>query len=126
MDGRPRMTGKLRNLITVSILVSAAWTVGAQDQQSEPTLEDRLAALEMTVTRLEARLDLNRTFDDTSGERVTMSSRVTALERSFDRLLGDIQRVERQSDTAFREAMQARRDALTAQQLARDAANRLR
>jgi hypothetical protein len=126
MDGRPRMTGKLRNLITVSILVSAAWTVGAQDQQSEPTLEDRLAALEMTVTRLEARLDLNRTFDDTSGERVTMSSRVTALERSLDRLLGDIQRVERQSDTAFREAMQARRDALTAQQLARDAANRLR
>lgn len=120
------MTGKLRNLVTISTLVGITAVAFAQVTTSEPTLDERVAALEMIVARLEARLALNSALDDTSGERGTMSTRVAALERSLDRLLGDVQRVDRQADAALREAMQARRDAMTAQQLARDAANRLR
>jgi hypothetical protein len=84
--------------------------------------------LERNVATLETRFGLDSARPPTFGGETgtALAARVDTLERSLERLVVDLQRVERLADSAAREAAQARRDATAAQQAARDAAMRAR
>jgi hypothetical protein len=101
----------------------------AQEPLQGPTLQERVAALEANVATIETRFGIESTRPRNLGNGetgVALAGRVDALERSLQRLAGDLMRVEQLADNAAREAAQARRDATTAQQAARDAALRTR
>jgi hypothetical protein len=101
----------------------------AQEPLRAPTLQERVAALEASVATIETRFGIEsaRPRDLGIGESgAALAGRVDALERSLERLVGDMRRVEQLADSAAREAAQARRDATAAQQAARDAAMRAR
>lgn len=111
---------------TVAALVSATH---AQDAPSEqPTVEQRLEALETAVATLDTQLALERTRpgDDPGLTEAALSAKVTALERAVERLTADLQRAERLADNASRAAGDAQRQAMRAEQAARDAAMRAR
>jgi prefoldin subunit 5 len=115
-----------------SIAFAAALILGAlaqaQETAAEPTLAERIATLERQVASLDTRFAAQSTLDndDDADRGVTLTNRVDALERSLERMISDLHRLERQSESALRAAEQAQRDATTAQQLARDAASRPR
>ena len=89
-------------------------------QPRAPTLEERVTALEASIATLDTRLELERTrVGDNPGQTdLALSQRVQALERNLDRLMTDMQRVERMAEDAARAASAAQR---TAEQAARDA-----
>jgi hypothetical protein len=91
-------------------------------------MEERVAALETGIATLETRFGLQSArAPDFGGESgLALAGRVTAMERSLERLAVDVQRVERLADTAARDAAAAQREAMAAQQTARDAAMRAR
>jgi hypothetical protein len=93
----------------------------ASAQPPPRTMEERVAALESGLATIETRFGLERGRPpDIGGESgLALSGRVTALERSIDRLATDVQRIERMADAAARDAASAQRDAQEARQLAR-------
>jgi len=104
-------------------VLAAVCAASAQDPPTELTLEERIAALESRVAGLETRFELRDTLaGGAGGGSAAAAARIVQLERSLELLAADLERVERQADTALREALQARRDAIAAQQVARDAA----
>jgi hypothetical protein len=123
------MLAKVVSIAAVAAAAVALLTFArAQAPQRPPTIEDRVAALERQVTRLDTQLSLRGTAQPGgAGDRdYALSSRVDSLQQAVDRLAQDVQRVERLADNASRDASQARRDAMSAQQAARDAASRIR
>ncbi len=117
-----------RALRCLSALVALAVLTLAAAQSPRPTTEERVAALESALATLETRFGLQSARPpDFGGESgLALAGRVTAIERSLERLAADVQRVERLADTAARDAAAAQRDATSAQQTARDAAMRAR
>lgn len=121
-----RMTG----LLTVILLPWLCLTAVLAQDEDEPTLEERVAALERGLASLETRFQVSpaavpgaiSSIDTTRN----LASQLMDLQREVERLRGDIQRVERKADAAQREAAGAERDALNAERIARDAANRVR
>jgi hypothetical protein len=119
----------MRKILGSSIALAAiAGFALAFAQPRPPTTEERVTALESALATLETRFGLESSRQPTVGGEsgLAIQSRVTTLERSLERLAVDIQRVERLADTAVRDAAAAQRDAMTAQQIARDAAMRVR
>jgi hypothetical protein len=119
----------VRSLAVGMTVVALAWTTLAQDPPAEsPTIEQRLAAVEAAVARLDTRLALaiTRPGEDAGQTEVALAARVMALERSVERLTADLERAERLADNAARAAGDAQREATRAQQAARDAATRAR
>lgn len=119
----------MRKILGFSIAAAALAALALAIAQPPPrTMEDRVAQLESALATLETRFGLETTRQPNLGgdTGLGMQSRVTALERSLERLATDIQRIDRIADSAAREAASAQRDAMTAQQLARDAAMRAR
>ena len=122
------MRTTLRYSMTVATLAVVA-LAAAQEPLRAPTLQERVAELEMDVATIETRFGIasTRPSDLGIGESgAALAARVDALERSLERLAADVQRIERLADGAAREAAQAQRDATSAQQTARDAATRTR
>jgi hypothetical protein len=125
------MAAKLNSIGAGAVALVFLLCAQAQEQEppSEPTLAERVAQLQRDVATLDTRLALRGTLDPGSavdrGAAAT-AARVEQLEQALERLTAELQRVERQSDAALREAIQARREATAAQQIARDAASRLR
>ena len=101
-----------------------AIAAAVQAQQPQPTLEERVAALELDLDDLAARVAGrgNVAPSPLGTPDAVLGSRVAQLERSVDRLAADLQSIERQVDNALREAADARREAMAAERLARDAA----
>ena len=123
------MIGKLGDVtVAIAALLLISAIALAQEQEPERTLEERVTALEQAVASLDTRFGLRGSADalDGADRGVAILTRVNELERSLNGLRADLERIARQSDTALREASQARRDAMTAQQLARDAMSRSR
>lgn len=100
-------------------LVSLALAQQSPSQRA-PTLEERVTALESGLASLDTRFGLqrSRTGDDAGQTELALSARVQTLERMVDRLVADLQRVQRAADDAARTAGAAQR---TAEQAARDA-----
>jgi hypothetical protein len=120
------MTRRLSGWLSVVIffLISIGY---AQNNDSTLTVEQRLAALEATAAALETRLAARTSFGGAgslaSADRgIEVTTRLTALEQRVDALLSDLRRIERQADTALRQAGAAEREAARATSLARDAA----
>jgi hypothetical protein len=93
--------------------------------QRAPTLDERVGVLERGLATLATRFELR----DSVAAPVAggaLEPRIADLERALDRLVVDLQRVERQADNALREASDARREAMNAERAARDAATRVR
>jgi outer membrane murein-binding lipoprotein Lpp len=120
------MTGKLCGAVVFAAALVLGSFTQAQEAANEPTLEERVVALEKEVASLGTRFEVERTLDDDALGDGVLTARVAELERSLERLTTDLDRVSRQVDAAQREATQARREAATASQLARDAGSRLR
>lgn len=123
------MSSFVRPLAVGAAAAALAWLTVAQDAPDErPTVEERLAALETAVATLETRLNLERTRpgENPAQTEVALAGRVTAIERTVERLTTDLQRAERLADNAARAAADAQREAQRAQQAARDAAMRAR
>jgi uncharacterized protein YceH (UPF0502 family) len=117
------MTGKLCGAVAFAAALALGSLTQAQETVTEPTLKERVAALEAEVASLETRFEVQRTLEDSVPGEGTLTARVAKLERSLERLAADLERVGRQVDAALREATQARREAAMAVQLARDAAS---
>jgi hypothetical protein len=90
-------------------------------QPRERTIEERVGALESGLASLETRFGVQSTRPDNlgGGSDLAAALRITALERSLERVEADLQRVRNLAETAAREAADAR-------QAARDAAMRTR
>jgi hypothetical protein len=102
------------SLAAAAAIALAAWALGQETPRAaKPTVDERLAALEASVATLDTRVTRanTRVGDDAGQTELALSGRITALERSVDRLAQDMQRVERLADNAQREAQQAARDA---------------
>jgi proline dehydrogenase len=113
-----KILGSSLALAALSLVVLAF----GQNAQTPPrTTDERLAALESALATLETRFGLESTRQPNLGGEtgVALQARVNALERAVDRLTVDVQRVDRVADAAAR-------DAMAAQQAARDAALRAR
>jgi hypothetical protein len=110
------------------VCVGAAITVACVAFAQEPTIDERLTALETGLARLDTRLGLAtaRPPDSAGQSDLALVARITDLERSIERLTADIQRAERLADSAARAAADAQRTATSAEQAARDAAMRAR
>lgn len=108
---------------TAALFVQGA---SAQGGAGAPTTEQRLAALESAVATLDTQLSLEIARPRAAGGDITLEARVTALERTVERLAVDVQRAERLADNAVRAASDAQRDAMRAEQAARDAVMRSR
>ncbi len=119
------MPTTLRYLTTGAALCVLAMAA-AQEPLRAPTLQERVATLEVAVAGIETRFGVQsaRPADIGAESGVALAGRLTALENALDRLTNDLQRVDRLADGAVREAAQARREATAAQQAARDAALR--
>jgi hypothetical protein len=102
-------------------ILLTAWAFAQQPRT--PTLEERVTALESSIATLDTRLERERTrVGDNPGQTdIGLSGRVQTLERNLDRLMTDLQRVERTAEDAARTANAAQR---TAEQAARDALRR--
>jgi hypothetical protein len=122
------MSTLVRYMATLGALGVIA-LAAAQEPLRAPTLQERVTRLEADLATIETRFGIarSRPSDLGSGESgLALAGRVDALERSLQRLAGDVQRIEQLADNAAREAAQARRDASSAQQSARDAVMRAR
>lgn len=95
----------------------------AAAQPPPRTTEERVAALESGLATLETRFGLQTTRPiDIAGESgLALAGRVTALERSLERLATDVQRISRVAENAARDAANAQRDAMEARQAAQRA-----
>jgi hypothetical protein len=98
--------------------------LAARAQPPERTLDERVGALETELEMLAARVAGrgNVAPSPLGTPEAVFGGRVAQLERTVDRLSGDLQRIERRVDEAVREAATARREAMAAERLARDAA----
>jgi len=109
-------------VLAAGAIALAAWSLAQEPPRAaRPTVEDRLVALEAGVATIDTRLARagTRVGDDAGQTELALSGRITALERSVDRLTQDVQRVERLANDASRSANEAQR---AAEQAARDAA----
>ena len=123
------MSTIVRAVAAAGFAAALAWAAFAQEAPREQSpIEQRIAALESAVATLDTRLALERSRPgrDAGQSEVALSARVTALERTVERLAADLQRTERLADNAARAAADAQRQAMRAEQLARDAALRAR
>ena len=112
----------MRNTFRCSCAVAALSLLALAAAQPPPrTVEERVAALESSLATLETRFGLERSRPaDIGGETgLALAGRVTALERSLDRLATDVQRIQRVAEAAARDAASAQRDAMEARQAAR-------
>ena len=121
-----RMGSHARYSILAVLAALAAAPVIAQ-VTLERTIEDRVLALETAVADLDSSVQsgLTRSLTGTVQDN-TLARRVADLEIRLDRLVIDLQRVERAADQAMSEATQARREATNAERVARDASMRVR
>jgi hypothetical protein len=94
--------------------------LGYAQPPAEQPIGERVAALEREVARLGTRTDL-REAASSPAAATQLSARIDEIERAVTRLTADLQRIERQADSALREATAAQRTAQDAQRLARDA-----
>jgi hypothetical protein len=111
------------------LAIASPWAARAQDATTPPTtIEQRLAALESAVAKLDTQLalEISRPSAAGGGSPIALESRVMSLERTVERLVTDVQRAERLAESASRAASDAQRDAMRAEQAARDAAMRSR
>jgi len=108
--------GYLGALAAVSLLGLAA-------AQQPPTMEERVASLESALATLETRFGLQSTRQPNIGgdTGIGIESRITALERSIERIAADVDRTARLADNAARDAASAQR---LAEQAQRDLAMR--
>jgi hypothetical protein len=85
--------------------------------QQPPTMEERVAALESSLATLQTRFARESTRQPNIGgdTGIGIESRVTALERSLERVAADVDRVARLADSAARDAANAQRTAEQAQ-----------
>ena len=119
----------MRTILVSSIALAALAAVVLAVAQPPPrTMEERVGSLESALATLETRFGLETSRQPNLGGETgqALAGRVTALERSLERLTTEVQRVERLADTAARDAASAQRDAMQAQQLAREASLRAR
>ena len=115
------------------LLMAGAYATAQQNEQQgeqqdeEPTLGERVTALERAVTSLDTRLAARTTGFPPAGDgNDSLAQRVADLERSIAMLRTDLQRADRTAANALRAASDAQRAAALAERLARDAATRLR
>lgn len=118
----------LRGLPAALLIGALACTALAQQERSAsddpPTLEQRVAALEREVARLDTRLD-NRTIgrgQPGAGDVSVLVRRIDQLERSIGMLRSDVARIERSAEAAQRIASDAQRRAAAAENAARSGA----
>jgi len=116
------MNGKLAGIVGV-FGIAVVVALGYAQPPAERPIDERVTALEREITRVVTRVDL-REAAASPGATTALAARVTELERTLARLTTDVQRVERQADSALREATAAQRAAQDAERLARDAATR--
>lgn len=112
----------MRKIFRCTLALAALSVLALAAAQPRPrTIEERVGGLESAVATLETRFGLESSRQpDVGGQSgVALQGRVTALERSLERLAADVQRIDRVADSAAR-------DAMAAQQLARDASLRAR
>ena len=112
----------MRTLLRCCGAIAALCLLALAAAQPPPrTINERVAALESGLATLETRFGLERNRSpDMGGESgLALAGRVTALERSLDRLATDVQRIERVADAAARDAASAQRDAMEGRQAAR-------
>ena len=115
-------------VVALAYLTFAAGQAPPQSPQSAqrgPTLDDRVGILERGLASITTRFEL-RDSAVPSAPGGALEPRIADLERALDRLVSDVQRVERQADNALREASDARREAMNAERAARDAMMRSR
>ena len=119
----------MRKLGSYSFALAALSALAFAAAQPPPrTIEERVASLEAALATLDTRLGLESSRQPNIGGEsgLALQGRVTALERTLERLAADMQRIDRAADAAARDAASAQRDAMAAQQLARDAQLRAR
>jgi hypothetical protein len=111
---------------------AAAQPPAPQPSARPPTIEERVAALERGLASVTTRFDVRDAAAVSPSSAISLESRVAALERTLDRLVQDIQRVDRAAenaqraaDAAARDATDARRTAQEADRVARDAQMRV-
>jgi hypothetical protein len=101
------MIVKRKSVLVLAAVVVFCSLARAQEPRV-PTLEERVTALESRVAALDTRFELGRTLDGRgSAASATTDTRILELERSLERLTVDLQRLEREADTAMREARSA-------------------
>ena len=93
----------------------------------QPTIEERVAALERGLASVTTRFELREAaVAPTPTTGAALESRLSGVERALERMQLDLQRVERAADNAQRAADSATRDAADARRVAQDAALRAR
>jgi len=121
------MTNRLSLAAAAAGIVLAASPLAQEAPREGQTIEQRLAALESAVATVDTRLARETTRPGAAAESdLSLSARITAVERALERLTLDVQRAERLADSAARAASDAQRDASQARQDARDAVMRSR
>jgi hypothetical protein len=114
----------MRKILGCSSALAALSVLALAAAQPPPrTIEERITALESELATLDTRFGLQSARPpDLGGESgLALAGRVTAIERSLERLAFDVERVARVAETAARDAANAQR---TAEQAAREAALR--
>lgn len=102
--------------------------LAALAQPPQRSVEERLSTLERQLASLQTQFGVRSTIPREPPESAiraqAVSGRVDQLERRLEALTADVKRIDQQADAAMREAFQAQRRAMLAEQLARDAASR--
>ena len=100
----------------------------AQNAQRGPTVEQRVAQLELTIsmlqTELRRRTDVSGP-DDRMSRDMNLDNRLRDIERQVQQVNNSVMELQRQLGDAMRAASQAQNDAMLAQQIARDAQSRI-
>jgi hypothetical protein len=112
----------------------AAQVPAPQAQPQRPvTIEERVTVLERGLASVTTRFERRDAAAVAPSSSFSLEGRITALERSLDRIAQDLQRIEREADSAQRAADaasrgadDARRTAMEADRVARDAQMRVR
>jgi len=115
---------------TLAVTLGALTLAFGQSEEPAMTVEDRVIALERMVANLDNLLHIRT---DTAGgppDRVNrdfnVDRRIGEVERRVQQIEYELQNLGQQIADASRTASQAQNDAQIAQQLARDAASRIR
>lgn len=124
------MIGKLTGLWLLAASFACAPAFAQQQPKQQRTVAQRLSALEHQVASLETRLGVRTapgapSSAEFSVRNWTTAQRIAQLEQRLNSLTVDINRIQRQTEAALRAANQAQRDAMYAQQMARDNASRI-
>jgi predicted RNase H-like nuclease (RuvC/YqgF family) len=100
----------------------------APGAQRGPTVEQRVAQLESTISMLQTELRRRTDVagpDDRISRDMNLDNRLRDLERQIQQVNNSVMELQRQLGDAVRAASQAQSDAMLAQQIARDAQSRI-